>query len=339
MVLGNKKDLLATLDRIVSTPILVAGDLILDRYVWGKVERISPEAPVPVVEVQRMEDRLGGAGNVVRNLATIGAKPSLCGTVGDDEEASVMMKLFAEIGADTSGVVVDASRPTTLKTRVIAHTQQVVRIDREKRSGEVPQVTQKVSSSLEGAIDGAKAVILSDYGKGMVSSKVLEVLHRAGEQGRLGLKSRPLFVDPHPRNYDNYHFMSVAKPNRKEAEIASGRSISGVEDAFKAAEVLMKKWNSEMMVITLGEDGMIVQQSGGQGGVHLETMAQEVFDVSGAGDTVTALFCAALATGASPVIAGVLANIAAGIVVSEVGTVAVDIERLRAEVSRFGLAA
>ena len=130
--------------------------------------------------------------------------------------------------------------------------------------------------------------------------------------------------------------MSVAKPNRKEAEIASGRSISSVEDAFKAADILMKRWNAEMMVITLGEDGMIVQQAGGQAGVHLETMAQEVFDVSGAGDTVTAVFCAALATGASPVIAGVLANIAAGIVVSEVGTVAIDIERLRNEVSRFG---
>ena len=165
---------------------------------------------------------------------------------------------------------------------------------------------------------------------------MLATLHRAYEQHRLGLSVRPLFVDPHPRNYDNYRRMSVAKPNRKEAEIASGRSISSVEDAFKAADILMERWNSEMMVITLGEDGMIVQQAGGQAGVHLETMAQEVFDVSGAGDTVTAVFCAALATGASPVIAGVLANIAAGIVVSEVGTVAIDIERLRNEVSRFG---
>ena len=338
MVLGNKKDLLATLDRIVSTPILVAGDLILDRYVWGKVERISPEAPVPVVEVQRMEDRLGGAGNVVRNLSTIGAKPSVVGTIGDDEDGQAMRKLFAEIGADTKGLVVDSSRPTTLKTRVIAHTQQVVRIDREKRTGEVPSVNDAVAAALEGAIDGTKAVILSDYGKGLVSSKVLETLHRAREQGSLGLGKRPLFVDPHPRNYDHYRFMSVAKPNRKEAEIASGRSIANVEDAFKAAEVLMKRWNSEMMVITLGEDGMIVQQSGGNGGVHLETMAQEVFDVSGAGDTVTAVFCSALATGASPTIAGVLANIAAGIVVSEVGTVAVDIDRLRTEVSKFGAA-
>lgn len=339
MVLGNKKELLATLDRIVATPILVAGDLILDRYVWGKVERISPEAPVPVVEVQRMEDRLGGAGNVVRNLATIGAKPSVVGTVGSDEEGSAMMRLFEESGADTKGVVIDSSRPTTLKTRVIAHTQQVVRIDREKRTGEPAEISQRVAERLEGAIDGAKAVILSDYGKGAVSSQVLDTLLRAREQGRLGLGIRPLFVDPHPRNYDNYRFMSVAKPNRKEAEIASGRAISGVEDAFKAAEALMKRWSSEMMVVTLGEGGMVVQQANGKGGVHLETMAQEVFDVSGAGDTVTAVFCSALATGASPIVAGVLANIAAGIVVSEVGTVAVDVERLRTAVQNFGAAA
>ena len=335
-MLGNKKDLLATLDRIVSTPILVVGDLILDRYIWGKVERISPEAPVPVVEVQRTEDRLGGAGNVVRNLATIGAKPTVCGIVGSDEDAQAMLRLFAEIGADVRGVIVDDSRPTVLKTRVIAHTQQIVRIDRERCNGESPQVNERISAAIESSIDEAKAVILSDYGKGTVSSHVLATLHRAYEQHRLGLSVRPLFVDPHPRNYDNYRRMSVAKPNRKEAEIASGRSISSVEDAFKAADILMERWNSEMMVITLGEDGMIVQQAGGQAGVHLETMAQEVFDVSGAGDTVTAVFCAALATGASPVIAGVLANIAAGIVVSEVGTVAIDIERLRNEVSRFG---
>ena len=335
-MLGNKKDLLATLDRIVSTPILVVGDLILDRYIWGKVERISPEAPVPVVEVQRTEDRLGGAGNVVRNLATIGAKPTVCGIVGSDEDAQAMLRLFAEIGADVRGVIVDDSRPTVLKTRVIAHTQQIVRIDRERCNGESPQVNERISAAIESSIDEAKAVILSDYGKGTVSSHVLATLHRAYEQHRLGLSVRPLFVDPHPRNYDNYRRMSVAKPNRKEAEIASGRSISSVEDAFKAADILMERWNSEMMVITLGEDGMIVQQAGGQAGVHLETMAQEVFDVSGAGDTVTAVFCAALATGASPVIAGVLANIAAGIVVSEVGTVAIDIDRLRNEVSRFG---
>lgn len=336
MVAIKKEQLLATLDRIISTPILVVGDLILDRYIWGKVDRISPEAPVPVVEVLKTEGRLGGAGNVVRNLATIGAKPTVCGLIGDDEDGRDLMSLFKEIGANTTGVVVDQSRPTTVKTRVIAATQQIVRIDREKKVAESHEASQKMVAAISKALEGNKAVILSDYGKGAVCSDVLDTLQRASAAHQLELGARPLFVDPHPRNYNNYRAMSVAKPNRKEAEIASGCTIASVQDAYAAADILMRKWNSEMMVITLGEDGMIVKQAGEPKGVHLETMAQEVFDVSGAGDTVTALFCSALAVGASPTTAGVLANIAAGIVVSEVGTVAVDPERLRAQVSKWG---
>jgi rfaE bifunctional protein kinase chain/domain len=338
MVNVKKEQLLATLAKIQSTPILVVGDLILDRYVWGKVNRISPEAPVPVVEVVRMEGRLGGAGNVVRNLFSIGAKPSVCGLIGDDEDGTELIKLFKESGADIDGVIVDPSRPTTVKTRVIAATQQIVRIDREQLNSEGKDATTKMVAALSRSIEGSRAVILSDYGKGAVNSDVLDTLERASVDHRIGLAGRPLFVDPHPRNYNNYRSMSVAKPNRREAEIASGCSISSVDDAFKAADVLMRKWNSEMMVITLGEDGMVVKQAGEERGVHLETMAQEVFDVSGAGDTVTALFSAALAVGASPTTAGVLSNIAAGIVVSEVGTVAVDITRLRNHIDSWGVA-
>lgn len=336
MKLGNKEELLTILDKVASTPILVVGDMILDRYIWGKVDRISPEAPVPVVEVVRMEDRLGGAGNVVRNLATIGAKPMVSGIVGDDEDGKVMIRLFDEIGADHSGVVIDNARPTVLKSRVIAHTQQIVRIDREKREFASNELNRKLSQSIDRSIDGSQAVILSDYGKGTVCDEVLSVLHSAHASGRLSLKERPLFVDPHPRNYERYRAMSVAKPNRKEAEMASGRKIESLEDAFRAAEFLLEKWNSEIMVITLGEDGMIVRQVGKAEGLHLETTAREVFDVSGAGDTVTAVYTSALAVGASPIMAGVLANIAAGIVVSEVGTAAIDLVRLRKEVLNWG---
>jgi len=335
MVAITKEQLLATLDMIAGTPVLVVGDLILDRYIWGKVDRISPEAPVPVVEVVKTEGRLGGAGNVVRNLATIGAKPTVCGLIGDDEDGRDLMGLFREIGANVDGIVVDTTRPTTVKTRVIAATQQIVRIDRERKISDSPEASSKMVDAIHRAIDGTRAVILSDYGKGAVCGAVLDALQRASADHRLELSARPLFVDPHPRNYNNYRSMSVAKPNRKEAEIASGHSINSVEDAFAAADLLMRKWNSEMMVITLGEDGMVVKQDGEPRGVHLETMAQEVFDVSGAGDTVTALFCSALAVGASPTTAGVLANIAAGIVVSEVGTVAVDLDRLRAQVEKW----
>lgn len=335
MKLGTKHELLETLDKMAGVPILVVGDILLDRYTWGRVDRISPEAPVPVVQVVRMEDRLGGAGNVVRNLVNIGIKVSIAGLIGDDADGRIAMELFKEAGADASGVVVDPNRPTVLKSRVIAATQQVVRVDREVLDVARPEISKKLTQLVDERIEGAQAVILSDYGKSAVSVDVLQALTAAYEQGRLGLNSRQLFVDPHPRNYERYQGMSVAKPNRKEAEAASGRSIKGIEDAFDAAGILLKKWGAEIMVITLGEGGMVVRRADSSDGLHLETMAREVFDVSGAGDTVTAVFTAALAVGAGPVNAGILANIAAGIVVSEVGTAAIKIDKLREQVEKW----
>ncbi len=335
MKLGTKHELLETLDKMAGVALLVVGDILLDRYTWGKVERISPEAPVPVVQVVRMEDRLGGAGNVVRNLVNIGIKVSIAGLIGDDADGRIAMELFKEAGADASGVVVDPSRPTVLKSRVIAATQQVVRVDREVLDVAQPEISKKLTRLVDERIESAEAVILSDYGKSAVSVDVLQALTAAYEQGRLGLNSRPLFVDPHPRNYDRYRGMSVAKPNRKEAEAASGRSIKGIEDAFDAAGILLKKWGAEIMVITLGEGGMVVRRADSSDGLHLETMAREVFDVSGAGDTVTAIFTAALAVGGGPINAGILANIAAGIVVSEVGTAAIKLDKLREQVEKW----
>jgi rfaE bifunctional protein kinase chain/domain len=278
MKLASKNELLAIIDAMAGTPIMVVGDLLLDRYTWGRVERISPEAPVPVVEVVRMEDRLGGAGNVVRNLATIGARPFAYGVIGDDIEGKVMLDLFAESGADCRGVMIDASRPTILKTRVIAHTQQIVRIDREQRGSVSEAVSKQLTDTVVAGLSQCKAVILSDYGKGTVTKQLLHAFADAYKRGELGLQLRPLFVDPHPVNYDQYEVMSVAKPNRKEAEAAAGRKIESVQDAFEVAEVLLKKWNSEMMVITLGEGGMVLRQAGRSDGLHLETAAQEVLE-------------------------------------------------------------
>jgi D-beta-D-heptose 7-phosphate kinase/D-beta-D-heptose 1-phosphate adenosyltransferase len=282
-----------------------------------------------------MEDRLGGAGNVVRNLVNIGVNVVVTGLIGDDADGRVMLDLFKAAGADCSGVLVDASRPTVLKSRVIAATQQVVRVDREVLDPASPEISKKLAGLVQERLSAAKAVILSDYGKSAVTSDVLNVLTSAYEQGQLGLGSRPLFVDPHPRNYDRYSRMSVAKPNRKEAEAASGRSIKGIEDAFDAAGILLKKWGADIMVITLGEGGMVVRRADSADGLHLETMAREVFDVSGAGDTVTAVFTAALAVGAGPINAGILANIAAGLVVSEVGTAAIKLDKLREQVNKW----
>jgi D-beta-D-heptose 7-phosphate kinase/D-beta-D-heptose 1-phosphate adenosyltransferase len=246
-----------------------------------------------------------------------------------------MLDLFEQAGADYSGVVVDKSRPTVLKSRVIAATQQVVRVDREILDTATPEISKKLSSLVKDKMTDAKAVILSDYGKSAVTVDVIKTLTEAYESGELGLNSKPLFVDPHPRNYERYRGMSVAKPNRKEAEAASGKSIKSIEDAFEAAGTLIKKWGSEIIVITLGEGGMVVRRADSSDGLHLETMAREVFDVSGAGDTVTAVYTAALAVGAGPVNAGILANIAAGIVVSEVGTAAIKLDKLREQVDKW----
>ena len=332
---ATRESLLKVLEDIKGAEIVVVGDLLLDRYIWGRVDRISPEAPVPVVEELRREDRLGGAGNVVRNLFKLGAKPIVCAVVGDDIEGRTVCELFEQSGADASGVIVDKERPTVLKTRVVAHTQQVVRIDRELRSVVRPEFQWKLTQSLRGALSRSKAVIVSDYGKGAISPALLESLGDMHRLGEVGFSTRPVFVDPHPKNYAHYRYMSIGKPNKKEAEAAAGREIHTIEDAFSVGEQLAAKWNAEVMVISLGEQGLVVVDSDTKSSLHLETTAQEVFDVSGAGDTVTAVFTSALAVGASISNAGVLANIAAGIVVSEVGTAAIDLDKLFREVQKW----
>jgi D-beta-D-heptose 7-phosphate kinase / D-beta-D-heptose 1-phosphate adenosyltransferase len=305
---------------------------MLDRYIWGTVDRISPEAPVPVVAVTKTEDRLGGAGNVVRNLTALGARVSACGFVGDDKEGQTVLQLLSASGVNKEGVLIDKDRPTTVKTRVIAHAQQVVRIDREVKGSHSIALREGFSALVDAQIDSSRAVVLSDYGKGAISETLMRHCDAAHAAKRIGWQIRPLVLDPHPSNYSIYHSVTVAKPNRKEAELASGIAISDRASAAHAGRVLIERWGAEVLLITLGEDGMAVVKRGTEDALFLETVAREVFDVSGAGDTVTAIFAAAAAVGASERMASSLANIAAGIVVSEVGTVAVDMERLKAEV-------
>ncbi len=330
--MSSSKELLTTLDGIADLPVFVIGDLILDQYIWGKVDRISPEAPVPVVHVRRTEDRLGGAGNAVRNLRSLGARVELCGILGDDDEGRRLINLFLESGIGHDSVFVDSAQPTSLKTRVIAHSQQVVRIDREDLDQWPLATSQLFLDTVRERALKAKVVVVSDYGKGTITESCLKLLADMRESGEL---TAPVVVDPHPANYDHYSNITVAKPNRHEAEKASGLDIRDKASAIKAAQVLLERWSADMMLITLGEDGLVIVPKGASEGVHLETMAQEVYDVSGAGDTVTALFSAALGVGASPEIAGHLANIGAGIVVSEVGTVSIDIDKLRDKISEL----
>lgn len=332
----RRRLLLEALDRLVGVPILVVGDLILDRYVWGKVERISPEAPVPVVEVKRTEDRLGGAGNVARNLAGLGVKVNLAGFVGDDEEGRAIVALADGAGMGKDAIMFDRSRPTILKTRVIAQAQQVVRIDREQRTPHAAVLRDAFIGAMESQLQTARGVIVSDYAKGVVSDRLMERCAALIEQGVLGAPNRPLVVDPHPTNSALYKRMTVAKPNRAEAEQASGIKIGSRADAEQAAKLLLDRWGADLILLSLSEDGLlIVGKDMPPGGAHLPTEAREVFDVSGAGDTVTAVFTAALAAGVAPIVAGDLANVAAGIVIGEIGTAAISTDQLREEISSW----
>ena len=334
-VLSTKEELFDALKRISGLPVLVVGDLILDRYIWGDVDRISPEAPVPVVDVKRTEDRLGGAGNVARNLRNIGAKVSLCALVGDDDEGKTVLSLLDKEGIDHDAVVIDRTRPTTIKTRIMSHTQQIVRVDRESRSQQPAALRESFAALVEAHVEPSRAVLVSDYGKGVISQDVMSRLHAQHGKGAIGLKARPLMVDPHPTNYGIYNDISLAKPNRKEAEAASGIKIIDKKSALEAATVLLKRWKAEMIVLSLGEDGLLIAAQGDPSGRFIDTVAQQVFDVSGAGDAVCAIFTAAMAAGVTPGVAGDLANIGAGVVVSEIGTVPVNLAKLKRDIERF----
>lgn len=334
-MLCSKAELFETIEKINGLPMLVVGDIILDRYIWGAVARVSPEAPVPVVDVKQVEDRLGGAANVVRNLCNLGAQVSLCGIIGDDTDGQTVLKLLEKDKVERDGVMIDRARPTILKTRIVAQRQQMLRIDRESNAALAAPLREGFAAVVDAHIDRAKSIIISDYGKGAVSDALFRKLVEAHKNKRIGLDSRALVLDPHPANYALYQNVTVAKPNRREAELASGITITDRDSTLEAGKILLQKWKCEMLVITLGEDGLAIISANSDRPIFLETVAQEVFDVSGAGDTVTALFAAALAAGASPAVAGDLANIGAGVVVSEVGTVAVTIPKLKSEIERL----
>jgi rfaE bifunctional protein kinase chain/domain len=333
----TKEELLSALKSLAGKKILLIGDLILDEYIWGGVTRISQEAPVPVVEVKKTEYRLGGAGNVAQNLANLGVTVFVAGLVGGDEEAKSMKALMQKNNIQVEGVVTSDVRPTTIKTRVIAHQQQVCRIDKESRMEAEESATTRLSNYVASMLPQVDGVILSDYGKGVVTAPLLTVIESAHARGELNLRhARPYAVDPSPANYHLYSRMSFAKPNRSEAIKATGIEITDVKSAVDAASLLIRRWGAESMLISLGADGLvIVFADKSKPPISLPTFARRVFDVSGAGDCVTAVYTAALAAGATPTVAGALANAAAGYVVSEVGTVAITKEALINEINHL----
>ena len=309
--------------------IAVVGDVMIDKYLWGSVGRISPEAPVPIVEVDRETERLGGAANVANNVKSLGGSPLMVGVVGDDENGVLLTKLLAGQECPTNGIVIDPSRPTTVKTRVIAHSQHVVRIDKEQKRDISSSVQEQILTALRKTIDTLDGIILEDYNKGViVASLIHQIIGMARERGKI------VTVDPKFQNFFEYKNASVFKPNRKEVEEALGVKLASDKDIREALELLKRKLNAENVLITLGEQGMSLLDN--QGALmHLPTRAQHVADVSGAGDTVIATLTMALASGASIHESASLANFAGGVVCGEVGIVPIMPDALLATVLSY----
>jgi D-beta-D-heptose 7-phosphate kinase/D-beta-D-heptose 1-phosphate adenosyltransferase len=311
------------------THVLVVGDVMLDQFIWGGVSRISPEAPVPVLDFQRESFMPGGAANVARNLVCLQTPTELFGAIGPDDAGRQLQKLLAEQNIGGTGLVKSSARHTSIKTRVVAHQQQVVRIDRETRDDLDGKLTGKLIADLKTKLPKADAVIVGDYGKGVVTQPLLnEIKSLCHERGVW------LSLDPKPVHHLNLSNLSLITPNRKEAfELADLPDETKNANPFAdknlmlVAERLLNELRPALLLITLGELGMLLCQRG-QKPFHIPTVAQEVFDVSGAGDTVIATFTLAIAAGASPVEAAILSNHAAGIVVGKVGTATTSPEEL-----------
>ena len=293
---------------------LVIGDLMLDEYLWGRADRISPEAPVQVVDVVREELRLGGAGNVVHNLAALGAQVSVCSVVGDDQNGRELLGQFCHHHINTGAVFQDPDRRTSRKTRVVAANQQIVRIDRESREALPVAVEQQLCDWIAAHAGEYKVVVLSDYNKGVLTPAVITSAIAAA-----AVVGIPVLIDPKGTDYSRYGGATLLTPNRKEAEAASGIAITDAGSLAQAADVIMAATGLQYLLITRSEEGMSLFSKGGEI-VHIPTVAREVFDVSGAGDTVLATLAVGIASGFSMVESARLANVAAGIAVGKLGT-------------------
>jgi D-beta-D-heptose 7-phosphate kinase/D-beta-D-heptose 1-phosphate adenosyltransferase len=299
---------------------------MLDEFIWGSVRRISPEAPVPVVEVDRQTVALGGAGNVVSNLVALGAVTTPVGVLGDDLDAERLRGAFDDLRVSTIGLVADPARPTTVKTRIIAHNQQVVRADRESRARIGAVIEHRLAERFYEQIDGADAVVVSDYGKGLLTPGLLaQALGAARERGLI------VCLDPKMRSFAHYQPVTVITPNNQEASDASGITIEDEQSLTEAGRKLLRSIDTTAVLITRGEEGMALFTGDGPEGAEvtrIPTVAREVYDVTGAGDTVIATLALALGSGASLEEAAVLANHAAGVVVGKVGTASLTRDEL-----------
>lgn len=317
----------AILDRIPGTHVVVVGDAMLDHFMIGKVSRISPEAPVPVVEFEREFSLPGGAANVAHNVRALGARVSLVAVVGDDPHAAEIRGLLEARGVSASGLVTDPSRPTTRKTRIATtRNQQVARIDVERSDDLAAGIEAAVVAVVEAAAASADAIVVSDYLKGVVTARVMRHVVAAGRA-----RGIPVLVDPKVPHLALYAGATLLTPNHHEAESASHLRIRTPDDARRASQVLRDSLRVDGVLVTLGEQGMWLAHASSDG--HLPALAREVSDVTGAGDTVVATLAAAMAAGATSAEAARLANEAAGIVVTRFGTAVATLDELRARVA------
>lgn len=300
--------------------ILVIGDIILDHYIWGKVSRISPEAPVPVVEVNRESFLLGGAANVAHNIVSLGGKASVIGINGRDIAGETLMNILKQSGVNCDGIFTE-NRPTTVKTRVIAHNQQVVRFDREDRKYVDGKILKGVMGYINSVLSGYDGVVLSDYQKGMVSSELVKGILKKTKHGGIFVA-----VDPKVGHFDFYKGVSMVTPNIMEASNGANLEIRDDKTLLQAGKFLMKKLSCDAVLITRGEQGMSLFEK--KKITHIPTVARKVYDVTGAGDTVISAFTLAYSSGSNMEEAAVIANHAAGIVVGEVGTAVATPEQL-----------
>ncbi len=323
MTLLDRRRLERILASFSRVRLLVVGDVMLDEYLWGEVDRVSPEAPVPVVHVRRESTVLGGAGNVVRNVVALGGDCAFCSVIGDDTAGRRVLDLLKDLGVDPGGIVAVEGRPTTRKTRVVARSQQIVRFDRETEEELPPAAVRQLIQAAESALGGCDGAVLEDYGKGTLSPRVA-----AGLMRRLRAARRFVAVDP-KQALAPYRGASLIKPTLREAEQLAGMRIARESDLARAAARLRRRIGGGNVVVTRGSEGMTLFEDDGPG-VEVHTAEREVFDVQGAGDTTIAALALALRAGATLYEAAVIANAAAGVVVEKIGTATASPEEVRA---------
>ncbi len=315
----------AIIDHFPRSRVLVVGDVMADHFIWGRVSRISPEAPVPVVEVKKDNFLLGGCANVLNNVFAMGGQVHLAGVLGSDDTGRRLLAEFSGRGLDMDGIVVETGRPTTLKTRIVAHGQQVVRFDREDRKPVQAKSIRRILSYIESLRDELGALVISDYGKGLVTRSLLEGIRKV-------IAGRPVFtcVDPKQWDFSMYQGFDIVTPNHHEAARAAGEEMLNGQDHIRVGMKLLRQYDFKALLMTRGEEGMsLFEKDVRIRHTAFRTEAREVFDVTGAGDTVIGVLALSLAAGASFREAAYLANHAAGIVVGKAGTATVTREELK----------